>query len=73
VKDVVKSLTPLYAITTLQFEKDVSCHTYRGVRTGGARKLRPTQVFGKHKKSPFSGGEVPYAFVKNVVQVAVFL
>jgi hypothetical protein len=38
----------------------------RGVGTGGARPPR----FQKTQKVPFSGGKVPFAFVKNVVQIA---
>jgi uncharacterized protein (DUF2235 family) len=37
----------------------------QGVGTGGGG-----QVFRRHKKCPFSGGKVPFAFVKNVVQIA---
>jgi hypothetical protein len=37
---------------------------------GAKRGPRPSQVFRRHKKCPFSGGKVPFAFVKNVVQIA---
>ena len=39
----------------------------RGVGTGGG--ARPPS-FQKTQKVPFSGGKVPFAFVKNVVQIA---
>ena len=45
-------------------------HIIRGVGTGGARGPRPPQVFRRPQKCPFSGGKVPFAFVKNVVQIA---
>jgi hypothetical protein len=36
-------------------------------------KAPPPQVFRKHKKCPFSGGKVPFAYVKHVVQIAFFM
>ena len=39
----------------------------RGVGTGGGGKA---PSFQKTQKVPFSGGKVPFAFVKNVVQIA---
>jgi hypothetical protein len=36
-------------------------------------KAPPPQVFRKHKKCPLSGGKVPFAFMKNVVQIAFFM
>jgi hypothetical protein len=51
----------------------VETKKHRGVGTwgGGARGPRPPSWFSEDTKSAlFSGGKVPFAFVKNVVQIA---
>jgi hypothetical protein len=46
--------------------------SFQGRRNLGAKRP-PPQVFRKHKKCPLSDGKVPFAFVKNVAQIAFFI
>jgi hypothetical protein len=56
-----------HVFSTFPRSKNISA-IFRGVGTGQAPP--PPQVFRRHRKCPFSGGKVPFAFVKNVVQIA---
>jgi hypothetical protein len=71
--------TILFVAPSVKAQNRISKRTYItwfsiwGVGTGGrARGQAPPlpQVFRKPKKCPFSGGNVPFAFVKNFVQIA---
>jgi hypothetical protein len=48
----------------------VEIEKHRGVGTGEGKETKTPKFLEDTKSALFSGGKVPFAFVKNVVQIA---